>query len=444
MTLTDQNTFQNYALNNRHRLLDHLPDDACVLVMSGEETIRNLDVDYPFRAQSDFFYLTAFTEPDSVLVLSKQQYVIFLREKDAEKETWQGRRVGTDAAPEALKVDRAFEVDLLEELLPELVENSTNLFFSFTQLAQWSDVLQQIVSAAKAKSRQGVEAPHSFHDLDRVLHELRLIKQPLEIEWMRQAAQMSVAGHKSAMQAVQKLKTERQLQGALENGFWQAGAYREAFNSICAGGENACILHYTENNQRLNATELVLVDAGAEYNFYAGDITTTFPIGGRFTEAQAQIYSLVLKAQKTVIEMVQPGVLYHELHEKTVRVLTEGLLELGILQGDLETLIEEKACFTYFMHGTGHWLGMDVHDVGAYKVEKAWRPLEPGMVITVEPGLYLSEQMADLDQKWHSIGVRIEDDVLVTETGYEVLTHGLPRTVQEIEAYMAEFAEDGE
>lgn len=434
--LLDANVLQDYAQNNRRRLMECLPDNAAVIVSSGAEQIRNRDVEYPFRADSDFYYLSAFIEPESILVLTKNGYRMFLRKKDPEKEIWQGRRVGTEEAPEILRVDQAYAIEKLQEVLPQLLTDCQTIYFSFSQMTFWAQILQGVIDSAKAKSRQGIEPPDHFCDLDRPLHELRLIKQPLEIKWMRQAAQMSVEGHLQAMKAVAEGKTERQIQGALENGFWQAGAQREAFNSIVAGGENACILHYTENSRLLNRGDLVLVDAGAEFACFAGDITTTFPVSGGFSDPQKQIYELVLKAQQTVIEMIRPGVIYHELHQKTLQVLTQGLVELKILQGEVSELISGEAYKPYFMHGTGHWLGMDVHDVGAYKQQGDWRPLQAGMVLTVEPGLYLSEKIPGLDRKWHSIGVRIEDDVLVTDNGCEVLTKGLPRTVNEIEQWM--------
>lgn len=434
----------HYADCNRQTLLASLPLNSAVLVHSGEEQIRNRDVDFPFRASSDFFYLTGFMEPESVCLLVKKQhessgsvqdYCLFVREKDPEKEVWEGRRLGVENVEE-IGASQGFAIDELEEQLADLINGCESIYFSFAELSMWSSLLEPIIHAAKSKSRQGFQPAGQLVDLDGLLHEQRLIKQPIEIEWMRKAAKISVQGHLAAMQSVAVGKTERQIQGALENGFFQTGAERIAFNSIVAGGENACILHYTENNQPLENDCLVLVDAGAEYNFYAGDITTTFPVNGRFTAHQAQIYSLVLKAQQAVIEMIKPGLQYDQLHQKTLHILTQGLIDLQILQGDLDSLIKKEAYKPYFMHGTGHYLGMDVHDVGTYKQQGQWRVLQPGMVITVEPGLYLSAGIAGLDPKWHSIGIRIEDDVLVTENGYEVLTTGLPRSVAEIEQFM--------
>lgn len=426
-----------YAARNRGALLETLPAGACALVHSGQEALRNRDVEYPFRVNSDFFYLTGFDEPDAILLLMHDQSVLFLREKDPLKETWEGRRLGTEMAPSTLQIDAALDIEGFEQVLSDLTDDCSEIFFSFSEFEFWQATMQQLISSAKAKSRQGVESPAKFVDLDRPLHELRLLKTDQEVEWMRNAAQISVAGHLQAMRSVGGLTQERQLQGRLEDGFWQSGAHRVSFNSICAGGENACILHYTENSDLLRPGELVLVDAGAEYNYYAGDITTTFPVNGKFSPAQASIYELVLKAQSAVIKLIRPGVAFSQLQATTLKVLTQGLIDLQILNGDLDTLIEKKAYQDFFMHGTGHWLGLDVHDVGAYKCNKQWRCLQAGMVVTVEPGLYLSNQHKPLAAHWHSIGVRIEDDVLVTPMGCEVLTQGLPRTVQEIETFMA-------
>jgi len=284
--------------------------------------------------------------------------------------------------------------------------------------------------------RKGVATPTQLSDLDAVLHEQRLIKSDEEVELMRQAAQITVQGHLAAMREVKKLQTERQLQAEVEYTFKRLNSPRVAFGTIAACGENACILHYTENSDALEAGELVLVDAGAELAGFSGDITTTFPVSGKFSQPQKQLYELVLKAQQAVIAVIRPGVSYDELHQTSCRILTQGLIELGILQGDLEKLLEEEVYKPYFMHGTGHWLGMDVHDVGAYKVKGQWRTLVPGMVLTVEPGLYIAPEQTEVAVQWRGIGIRIEDDVLVTESGCEVLTQGLPRTVDEIEEFM--------
>lgn len=430
------------ALLNRETLFSNLPDNSSVLVKSGEELIRNRDVEFPFRAHSDFFYLTGFSEPDSLLLMSKidgvEQSTIFVRPKDLQQEIWQGRRLGVDDAAENLQVDQAFSIEELDEYLPEFLSGSEQIWVSFSDFSEWTEILAPVIDVLKKQVRKGIDSPLSLMDLDQLLHEQRLIKTPVEIDRMRQAAQISVQGHIAAMRTAAKATTEREVQTELEAGFFRNGGERVAFNSICASAENACILHYTENSAPLKANSLLLVDAGAEYQGYAGDITHTYPPSGRFTTEQAALYSLVLKAQQAVIAMIKPGVPYGDLQQTTLQVLTAGLIDLGILQGSLETLLEEKAYMDFFMHGTGHWLGMDVHDVGLYKLDSEWRPLEPGMVLTVEPGLYISDRHQQVDAKWHNIGIRIEDDVLVTADGCEVLTEGLPRTVEEIEQWFTD------
>jgi len=429
----------------RAKLLAALPENSCVCVYSGEEQIRNRDVEYEFRPRSDFWYLTGFEEPEAVLVLRKVQDVeqgaveeswLFLRPKDPEQETWQGRRLGVEAAPSALAVDKAFEIEALDEEARNFLSGVEQVYVSFSEFEEWAGHFVQWLAELKPLIRKGVATPTQLSDLDAVLHEQRLIKSDEEVDLMWQAAQITVQGHLAAMREVKKLQTERQLQAEVEYTFKRFNSPRVAFGTIAACGENACILHYTENSDALEAGELVLVDAGAELAGFSGDITTTFPVSGKFSQPQKQLYELVLKAQQAVIAVIRPGVSYDELHQTSCRILTQGLIELGILQGDLEKLLEEEVYKPYFMHGTGHWLGMDVHDVGAYKVKGQWRTLVPGMVLTVEPGLYIAPEQTEVAVQWRGIGIRIEDDVLVTESGCEVLTQGLPRTVDEIEEFM--------
>ncbi|WP_317616025.1 Xaa-Pro aminopeptidase [Hydrogenovibrio crunogenus] len=430
----------------RKALLEKLPDNSVAFIASGEEKIRNRDVEYEFRAESDFYYLTGFAEPDAVLMLIKrtnssdvtQQSMLFLRPKDEEQEIWQGRRLGVDKAPETLNIDQAWSIDDFEEQVPELMEGMSSLFFTFAQLSEWSELASSWIQAQKAKARKGIQAPTQLQDLDAILHEMRVIKSAEEIDWMRQAAQITVKGHLAAMRSVAPEKYEYQVQSDLENAFKQNGSPRVAFNTIVAGGENACVLHYTENTALIQDGTLVLVDAGAEFAGYAGDITSTFPANGQFSESQAALYEIVLAAQKAAIEVIQPGLRYDVMHQASAKVLTEGLVRLGILRGDVDQLVEEEAYKRFFMHGTGHWLGMDVHDVGLYKHQGEWRTLQAGMVVTVEPGIYISSDCVDVDAQYRGIGIRIEDDVVVTETGHDVLTTGLPRTVAEIEQWMAQ------
>jgi Xaa-Pro aminopeptidase len=430
---------------HRAKLLKLLPKNSVALIPSGSEVIRNRDVEYPFRAKSDFLYLTGFEEPDSMLLLiktEKQQSVVFLRDKDPQKEIWDGRRLGVKNAKKSLGIDLSFSIDSLEAKTAELIQGCEQIFISYEELENWSPFVNRLIKQSKQQVRKGVQAPAAIADLDQFLHEMRLFKSAAEIKKMRKAAQISVSGHLAAMKAVADCKYEYQLQAVLEADFKRSGASRNAFNSIVASKENACILHYTENSAKIKKRGLVLVDAGAEFKGYAGDITTTFPARGKFTKSQAKLYSLVLKAQRAAIEAIAPGVSYDEMHHVAIKVITTGLVELGLLKGKVNKLIEKGAYQKFFMHGTGHWLGMDVHDVGCYRVNGRWRKFKPGMVVTVEPGLYISSNHKQIAKKWHNIGIRIEDDVLVTPNGHEVLTAGLPRTVKEIEAYMAKNQKD--
>lgn len=434
----------------RQTLLAELPPFSAVLVASGEETLRNRDVDYPFRAHSDFVYLTGFGEPDSLAVLINQRQSfsppedvlplqsLFLRPKDQEQEIWQGRRLGVESAPQCLGFDQAWPIEELNAQLADLLDGVQTIYISFSQLGFWMPHLEKVIASQKAKSRQGIESVAHIADLDIPLHLQRRQKRADEQVAMRQAAQITVQGHLAAMRAAKNAQYEYQIQATLEAEFKRLGSPRVAFNSIVAQGENACILHYTENNAPLESGQLVLIDAGAEYHYYAGDVTHTFPLNGRFSPAQAKIYNLVLQAQQAAIAVIKPGIAYNQMHQAAERVITEGLVQLGLLQGEVKELIESQAYKAFFMHGTGHWLGMDVHDVGAYKQQGEWCQFEAGMVVTVEPGLYIAPDSEGVPDAYRGMGVRIEDDVLVTEEGHEVLTLGLPRTIDEIEAFMQE------
>lgn len=425
--------------NNREELFAKLPNNSVALIPSSEEKIRNRDVEYPFRVDSDFHYLTGFSEPDALLVMIKiesQSTVLFLREKDPLKETWEGRRLGVENAPDTLKIDKSFAIDCLDDEILPLIKGCEKLYFSFNELDVWTEDISQWIKALKSQARQGVQAPTQLCDLDDILHEMRLFKSAEEVAIIRKACQISVSGHLAAMQSALKADYEYQVQAELEAEFRLQSSPRVAFNSIVASGENACILHYTENEAKIDKQALLLIDAGAEFKGYAGDITTTFPASGQFNTEQAALYSLVLEAQQAVIKVIKPGISYDEMHNTSLQVLTSGLVKLGILDGKVDKLIDDEAYKPFFMHGTGHWLGRDVHDVGRYKIAGKWRALEAGMVLTVEPGLYISSEHTDVDSKWHNIGIRIEDDILVNEQGCEVLTTGLPRTVAEIEAWM--------
>lgn len=424
----------------RLQLFQAMTDNSVALIASGKEVIRNRDTHYPFRPQSDFYFLTGFNEPDAVLMLSKTgdgyKSHLWCRAKDKEKEIWDGYRLGIDAAPEVLDLDSAADVvQLTDDLVTALADKSV-VYFSFEQGDVWLSSVMSAIQQLKRRVRLGISAPQKINDLDPLLHEQRLIKDTAAQAGLRQAAKVTVAGHLAAMQAAKTAQFEYHLQAAIETAFKQQGASHQAFNSIVASGENACVLHYNENNAPLHASNLVLIDAGAEIDGYAGDCTHTFPLSGRFSAEQATIYNLVLEAQQAALKLIQPGTPYDAPHQAAVRVICQGLIELGLLTDTLENAIESGSYKSFYMHQTGHWLGNDVHDVGQYKVNGQWRVLKVGMALTVEPGIYISPDNQQVEARWRGIGVRIEDSVLVTEAGYECLTAGLPRSVEEIEAWM--------
>ena len=400
---------------------------------------RNSDVHYPYRPDSDFYYLTHFPEPEAVAVLipgrAHGEFILFCRTRDPEREIWDGRRAGQEGACADYGADDSFPIDDIDEILPGLLENQPKVFYSMGRDAEFDARLINWVNEVREKSRQGVSAPGEFVDLNHIVHEMRLIKRPEEVKLMKRAAKISAQAHMAAMRAARAGVKEFELEAELLYHFRRGGSGFPAYPPIVGGGANACILHYIENNQDVKAGDLVLIDAGAEYDGYAADITRTFPVNGKFSGEQRAVYELVLAAQDAALGEIRPGKHWNDAHDAAVRVLTQGLVDLKILQGDVAGLIESNAYKRYYMHRTGHWLGMDVHDVGDYKIDGEWRELEPGMVTTVEPGLYFRAS-ADLDARWHGIGVRIEDDVLVTPAGHDILSQDTPKTVADIEALM--------
>ena len=419
----------------RQLLQAKLPEGFVAIVRAGELCTRNSDCDFEFRPNSHFFYLTGYAEPGAYVLINKTQSILFNLPKDPEKEQWDGFRHGVQGAVENFAFDKAFPLEDMDEQITNLLDGCQSVWFDFSD-----DVLQQQIvnwqqSLAK-KVRQGAQAPAQFNQLASLLGEMRLVKDAEEIDLMEKAAQISVKAHQLAMQAVKPGMKEYELEAELNYCFMKSGSRTPAYNNIVASGSNACTLHYIENNAEIKDGDLVLIDAGCELGFYASDITRTFPANGKFSEPQAALYNLVLKAQKEAIDAVVVGAKYTDFHDVAVRVLSQGLIELGLLQGELESVIEDKTYRDFYMHNTGHWIGMDVHDVGAYKIEAESRPLVPGMVVTVEPGLYVSKDNMQVDEKWRGIGIRIEDDVLVSESGPVILTHGLARDIEEIEALM--------
>ena len=425
----------------RRRELMQLMGGGVAVFPTAPEATRNSDVLYPFRPDSDFYYLTHFPEPAAVAVLvpgrPQGEFILFCRERDPEKETWNGRRRGLEGAVQVYGADDAFPIDDIAEILPGLLEDQDRIYCNMGRYLDFDNRLLKWVNEIRTKVRTGISAPGGIIDVGHILHELRLVKRKEEIQTMKRAARVSASAHCRAMRACSPDKNEFEIESELEYEFRKGGAHSPAYPSIVAGGANACILHYTDNCDRLQDGELLLIDAGAEIDCYASDITRTFPINGRYSGEQRALYDVVLLAQEAAIDQILPGTTWNRPHEAAVRVLTEGLVDLGLLVGPIDALIEDQGYQRFYMHRTGHWLGMDVHDVGDYKVGGEWRVLEPGMTLTVEPGLYVTPT-DDVDTRWHNIGIRIEDDVLVTRKGCEILTTDVPKRPEEIEALMAE------
>jgi Xaa-Pro aminopeptidase len=422
----------------RQKLAASLPADAIAIIPAADELLRNGDAHYRFRQDSDFYYLTGFNEPEAVLLISANPTLSYLfnRPRDPAQEQWTGRRLGQEEACRVLAVDEAYPIESLASRLPELISNKSAIYYSIGRHPAFEKRLFTAFEQVKKQIRRGIKAPESFCDLEPIISEMRLFKSAAEIGLMRRAAEISVAAHKSAMRACSKSENEYQLEAELLYEFTYGGCRAVAYDPIVGGGENTCILHYTDNNQPLRKGELLLVDAGGEFENYAADITRTFPVNGHFSKEQRAIYELVLKSQKAGIASIKPGLAWNEIQLTIVRILTAGLCELGLLKGSLEELITAEAYKPFYMHNSGHWLGLDVHDAGRYKIDEKWRSLQAGMVLTVEPGLYISANMDGVDPRWWNIGVRIEDDILVTHDGHENLTAGLPVEIAEIEALL--------
>ena len=430
--------------NRRKRLMDMIGSDSIAILPTASISIRNRDVEFPFRPDSDFFYLTGYPEPEAVLVLipdrQEGESILFCRERDEKMETWHGRRSGLDGAVNTYSVDDAFPIEDMDDILPGLIEGHERIFYNMGSNQNFDQRVLGWINQIRSKNRTGAIAPDEFISLNHFLHEMRLYKSSYEVKLMRRAAKISANAHIRAMKSCKPDMYEYQLESELISEFIKNGARYTAYPPIVGSGQNACILHYTNNSDKMIDGDLLLIDSGAEYECYASDITRTFPVNGKFSSAQRDIYNLVLSAQAAAINEIKPGNHWNDPHDAAVRVLTEGLVNLEILKGDPEELIKNKDYTKYYMHRTGHWLGMDVHDVGDYKLDGEWRMLEAGMVMTVEPGLYLSANSKGLSEYWQNIGVRIEDDVLVTKDGYDILSKDAPKTIDEIEELMADAA----
>ncbi len=424
----------------RESLLATLTENDVAIVSAASIVERNEGVEYPYRQDSNFQYLTGFPEPEAMLVLipnrEQGQVVLFCRDKDPALEVWTGIRAGQEGAVTNYHVDQAFSIKQLDEIMPSLLDGRKTVY---SLMATQKTLQQQIsdwVSTVRSRVRQDAIPPVTFKALEPILHEMRLHKSESELAVMQYAMDVSAKAHISAMKACKAGLFEYSLDAALEYEFRKGGARLVAYNSIIASGANACILHYQENNAPLVAGDLVMIDAGCEIDCYASDISRTFPVSGKFSPAQKALYEIVLAANLAAIEAVKPGNFYQAPHEVAVKIITEGLVSLGILQGDINALIEEKAYTDFYMHGTGHWLGLDVHDVGAYRLNKQSRLLEVGMVLTIEPGIYIAVDNNNVAEQWRGIGIRIEDNVVVTEEGHRVMTSKVPKTIKAIEELM--------
>jgi len=429
---------QSVFKTRRQQLLKQIPNNAVVIITSGGEQIRNNDVEYPFRQDSTFYYLTGFNEPDAYIVLcpnkDEGEYVLFVRPKDKTMEIWNGYRSGPEGAVNDYQADKAFECEKIDQILPDILSDKESIYASFGQNPDFDQRIMRWVNQVKKQARKGISAPTQFIDVSNLINEMRLIKSDEEIQLMRKAAQISSEAHHIAMQQCTDGINEYQLEAHINFYHKMQGSKREAYSSIVASGDNANILHYINNDQNVKNGELVLIDAGCEYQFYAADITRTFPVNGKFTKEQATLYQLVLDAQKAALEEIKPGNPYNAPHQAAVKVLTKGLINLGFLDDDIEKLIKEESYKAFYMHNTGHWLGMDVHDVGQYKVDGKWRELKAGMVLTIEPGLYVANNNEQAPEPYKGIGIRIEDDVLVTQDGYDILSKDCVKEIKDIEA----------
>ncbi|MCY1406615.1 Xaa-Pro aminopeptidase [compost metagenome] len=425
----------------RKALMAQMEPNSIAILPAAAVAIRNRDVEHVYRQDSDFQYLSGFPEPEAVIALipgrEHGEYVLFCRERNPERELWDGLRAGQEGAIRDFGADDAFPITDIDDILPGLIEGRDRVYSAMGSNPEFDRHLMEWINVIRSKARLGAQPPNEFVALDHLLHDMRLYKSAAEVKVMREAAAISARAHVRAMQACRAGLREYSLEAELDYEFRKGGAKMPAYGSIVAAGRNSCILHYQENDALLKDGDLVLIDAGCEIDCYASDITRTFPVSGRFSPEQKAIYELVLKAQEAAFAVIAPGKHWNHAHEATVQVITEGLVELGLLKGQVQELIDSEAYRAFYMHRAGHWLGMDVHDVGEYKVGGQWRVLEPGMALTVEPGIYIGADNQNVAKKWRGIGVRIEDDVVVTKQGCEILTSGVPKTVAEIEALMA-------
>ncbi len=432
-------TIEHYV--TRRKQLASKMKGGVAVISTAPERLRNRDAHYPYRFDSYFYYLTGFKEPEAVLVIvaasaeAPARHILFCRTKDVEREIWDGFRYGPSLAREAFSFDEAYAITQLDEMLPQLLAGQSIVYSAMGHDAAWDQRIAGWINTVHAQSRSGVTAPHDISDYRVLLDEMRLIKDAHELQTMRRAAEISAQAHCGAMKVTKPGRFEYEIEAELLYTFRRHGAQAPAYSSIVAGGANACILHYVDNTAQLNSGDLLLIDAGCELDGYASDITRTFPVNGRFTPAQKDIYELVLAAQQAAIDKAGPGNTWNDPHQAALNVLAQGFIDLGLCQGSVDAVLESEDYKRFYMHRTGHWLGMDVHDVGEYKQQGEWRMLQVGMTLTVEPGCYIWPA-ENVPQHFWNIGVRIEDDVLITPQGNEVLTAGVPKAVREIEELM--------
>jgi len=423
----------------RRQLMRMVGDDGVALLPAAPVRTRSRDVEYRYRQDSDFYYLTGFAEPEAVAALAPGrdtgEYLLFCRERDRDKERWDGYRAGPEGAVEDFGADDAFPIDDIDDILPGIIESRSRVYYTMGAYPEFDARVGEWINSLRSRGQSGGHTPHEFVALDHILHDMRLYKSRAEISAMRRAAKLACAAHKRAMRAARPGLREYELEAEFIHEFRRANA-RYSYSPIVGSGPNACTLHYVDNARTIGDGELVLIDAGCELDYYASDVTRTFPVNGRFTPEQRAVYEIVLEAQIAAIDKTRAGNHWNDPHDAAVRVITRGLKKLKLLEGRLPTLIRDQTYRKFFMHRTGHWIGMDVHDVGDYKVGEEWRQLEAGMVTTVEPGIYISAARS-VPKRFRNIGIRIEDDVAVTRSGPDVLSKALPKEPDEIERLMA-------
>lgn len=425
----------------RKQLMQAIGPNSVAILTAAPAAARNHYHEYPYRQNSDFYYLTGFEEPESVLVLAPKrkggEFILFNRVRDRAQEIWDGYRAGQEGAKKIYGADSAYPISELSHILPEILEGRDEIHYTLGLDKYYDAILLDAVNNLRGKIRSGVQSPLAFTDVRAELHEMRLIKSPAEIALMRKAAEISADAHIRAMKTCKPGMNEYQLEAEINYEFQRNGARFCAYTPIIGSGANSCILHYNNNNKTIKNGDFVLIDAGCEYQYYASDVTRTFPANGRFSPEQKAIYEIVLEAQQAGIKAVRPGTAWPMIDDICVKIITQGLIDVGLLKGKLSDLIEKRAYFAFYMHRSGHFLGLDTHDAGRYKMGDKWRKLQPGMVRTVEPGIYISADTPGVHKRWHNIGVRIEDDVVVTSKGCDVLSRNAPTSIEEIEDIMS-------